>query len=166
MSRATPPRSRRGRSWQKGRSGCPRNGEKVKEEPHRLARQAAGMCLEQMLEDLPGACDHGVKKNARGFLVRWRGCKLHLDCADCGVPVGPITNLVSVHDARPPPAGDDDCQAAVDLYDCFNLARLLKQKMIVLGTEIAGIPVKQGGGPQFLGLKAGQMRAVDMHLSD
>ena len=53
----------------KRRRGRPRRGEEVKREPSRLKRQPGGMSLDEMLEDLPKACDHGAKRNAKGFLA-------------------------------------------------------------------------------------------------
>ena len=84
----------------KRKRGRPRKGEKVAKEPGRLERQSDGMNLEQMLDDLPGACDHGSKKNAKGFLVSWIGYKLHLDTADCGVLVSANMTSASVHDSQ------------------------------------------------------------------
>ena len=40
-----------------------------------------------MVEELPKACDVGVKKNAKGVRQTWVGYKLHIDAADGGVPV-------------------------------------------------------------------------------
>ncbi len=68
--------------------------------PGRLERQSDGVSLEEMLEDLPKACDHGARRNARGFLASWRGCTLHPDTADCGVPVSALLTSASVHDSQ------------------------------------------------------------------
>ena len=43
--------------------------------------------LTQMLKDLPTACNRGTKCNAQGDQVSWNGYQLHLDTADCGVPI-------------------------------------------------------------------------------
>ncbi len=72
--------------------------EKPKRKCGRLERQLNGMSRGEMLVDLPSACDHGARKNAKGFLVSWRGYKLHLDTADCGVPASAIMTSASVHD--------------------------------------------------------------------
>ncbi len=37
------------------------------------------MTLAAMLADLPGACDVGAKRNAKGFKETWIGYKLHID---------------------------------------------------------------------------------------
>ncbi len=51
----------------KRRRGRPRKGEEVEKEPGRLERQSNGMSLKEMLADLPRACDHGAKRNAKGL---------------------------------------------------------------------------------------------------
>ncbi len=58
------------------------------------------MSLEVMLADLPKVCDRGTKKNARGIRETWRGCRLPVDTADCGVPLGAILTSASLHDSR------------------------------------------------------------------
>ena len=50
----------------KKKRGRPKKGEEVKKEPTRLERQQS-MSLEEMLEDLPKACDVGTKKNSKGY---------------------------------------------------------------------------------------------------
>ena len=42
------------------------------------------MTLEELLEDLPKACDNGVKRNAKGHQESWTGHKLHIDLIDGG----------------------------------------------------------------------------------
>ncbi len=39
----------------------------------------AERALDQMLADLPTACDVGSKKNSKGYKETWIGYKLHLD---------------------------------------------------------------------------------------
>ncbi|MGH8716373.1 MAG: transposase [Burkholderiales bacterium] len=56
--------------------------------------------LPELLADLPKACDRGTKCNAAGYKNSWNGYKLHLDTADCGVPVSAILTSASTHDSR------------------------------------------------------------------
>lgn len=80
--------------------GRPRRGEvraPAKESP--IARQRK-QTLVQMLEEIPTACDRGAKCNARGYKIAWNGYKLHLDTADCGVPISALLSSASVHDSR------------------------------------------------------------------
>jgi hypothetical protein len=55
--------------------------------------------LAQMLKEIPTACDRGTKCNAQGYKVRWNGTKLHLDTADCGVPIAALLSSASMHDS-------------------------------------------------------------------
>ena len=64
--------------------GRPRRGEQRPRQHRRLQRQPE-MTLPQMLEDLPHACDVGVKRNAKGYQESWVGYKLHIDAADGAV---------------------------------------------------------------------------------
>ena len=57
------------------------------------------MTLPEMLDELPKACDVGVKKNAKGVLEKRVGYKLHIDAADGGVPVSCILTSASMHDS-------------------------------------------------------------------
>ena len=108
----------------KRRRGRPRKGEEVEKEPSRLERQwSGGMSLDEMLDDLPSACDHGAKRNAKGFLVAWRGYKLHLDTADCGVPVSAVLTSASVHDSQVAiPLATMTAGRVTSLYDLMDAA--------------------------------------------
>ena len=66
--------------------GRPRRGDQRPKQHRRLQRQPE-MTLPQMLEDLPRACDVGVKRNAKGYQESWVGYKLHVDAADGAVPL-------------------------------------------------------------------------------
>ena len=84
---------------QKRRRGRPRRGEErqpaAKTSP--LARQRK-QTLARMLEEIPTACGRGTKCNAQGDKISWNGYKLHLDTADCGVPVSALLSSASMHD--------------------------------------------------------------------
>ena len=58
------------------------------------------MTLPQMLEDLPRACDVGVKRNAKGYQESWVGYKLPIDAADGAVPLSCILTSASLHDSQ------------------------------------------------------------------
>jgi transposase len=62
----------------------PKQGEKRVKPLTRIEKQASGMSLADMLNDLPTACDVGTKKNSKGYKVSWIGYKLHIDVADGG----------------------------------------------------------------------------------
>jgi transposase len=87
-----PPKRRRGR---------PRKGElrTICADDSPLEKQSTQL-LEQMLADIPTACDRGAKCNAQGYHTAWNGYKLHLDTADCGIPINAILSSASMHDSR------------------------------------------------------------------
>ena len=54
--------------------GRPKKGEERIKVPTRLEKQAAGMGLSDMLDDLPSACDVGTKKiGAPSYLMKYLG---------------------------------------------------------------------------------------------
>lgn len=62
-------------------------------------KRQRGQTLAQMLDQIPTACDHGMKCNAQGYKNSWNGYKLHLDTADCGVPIAALLSSASMHDS-------------------------------------------------------------------
>lgn len=103
--------------------GRPRRGETrppVKESPIHRQRQQS---LAQMIKDIPKACDRGTKCNAQGYKVSWNGYKLHLDTADCGVPVAALLSSASMHDSRAAiPLSLISQQRVTNLYDVMDAA--------------------------------------------
>jgi hypothetical protein len=84
----------------KGKPGRPKKGEvRPTPEPSPLERQRE-QTLEQMLFELDTACATGTKKNAQGYKISWKGYKLHLDTACCGVPISAVLTGANVHDSR------------------------------------------------------------------
>jgi hypothetical protein len=53
-----------------------------------------------MFFDLDTACAIGTKKNAQGYKISWKGYKLHLDTACCGVPISAVLTGANVHASR------------------------------------------------------------------
>jgi len=80
--------------------GRPKKGEEQPKAMTRLERQAAGMSLNAMLDDLPKACDVGAKRNSKGYQTSWIGYKLHIDAADGGIPVSCLLSSASMHDSQ------------------------------------------------------------------
>lgn len=103
--------------------GRPRRGDMrapAKESP--IARQRK-QTLVQMLEEIPMACDRGAKCNAKGYKIAWNGYKLHLDTADCGVPISALLSSASVHDSRMAvPLSLMSAQRVTSLYDVMDAA--------------------------------------------
>ncbi len=79
--------------------GRPRKGGEVKKPLTRLQRQQR-MALEEMIGDLPSACDFGVRKDSGGCRNFWKGYKLHADVADGGIPVSCLLTSASLLDSQ------------------------------------------------------------------
>lgn len=65
----------------------------------RMQRQKE-QSLQQMLAELPKACDAGAKKNSQGHTQYWIGYKLHVDVTEHGLPISAVTTSASVHDSQ------------------------------------------------------------------
>lgn len=103
--------------------GRPRRGEHrvpAKESP--LARQRQ-QSLTKMLEEIPRRCDRGAKCNAQGYKIGWNGYKLHIDTADCGVPISALLSSASMHDSRAAiPLSLISAERVTNLYDVMDAA--------------------------------------------
>ncbi len=107
--------------------GRPHRGEvraPAKELP--ITRQR-NQSLAQMLEEIPTACDRSAKCsakcNAKGYRIAWNGDKLHLDTADCGVPISALLTSAPVHDSRAAvPLSLMSAQRVTSLYDVTDAA--------------------------------------------
>lgn len=103
--------------------GRPRRGEvraPAKESPVHQQRQQT---LAQMIENIPIECDRGTKCNAQGYKVSWNGYKLHVDTADCGVPVAALLSSASMHDSLAAiPLSLISAQRVTNLYDVMDAA--------------------------------------------
>ena len=76
-----------------------------------------------MRDHIPTACDRGTKCNAQGYKVSWNGYKLHLDTADCGVPIAALLSSASMHDSRAAIAlAMMSAQRVTNLYDVMDAA--------------------------------------------
>lgn len=103
--------------------GRPRRDEvraPAKESP--IARQR-NQTLPQMLDEIPTACDRGAKCNSKGYKIAWNGYKLHIDTADCGVPISALLSSASMHDSRAAvPLSLMSEQRVTSLYDVMDAA--------------------------------------------
>lgn len=106
---------KRGRPKKGGEAPTPK-------EQTRLEKQKT-MTLEDMVSDLPRACDIGAKKNAKGLLVCWKGYKLHIDTADGQIPISCLLTSASVHDSQVAlPLALMTTQRVTNLYDVMDAA--------------------------------------------
>ena len=102
--------------------GRPKKGEeRPPAPPPRLQRQGT-MTKQELLADLPTACDGGTKKNSKGYKETWIGYKLHIDVADAQIPISCGLTAASVHDspaAIPLATLSAEC---TNLYDVMDAA--------------------------------------------
>lgn len=103
--------------------GRPKKGnERAAPEPTRVEKQRT-MTLEEMLSDLPTACDKGAKKDSKGNTRYWNGYKLHLDTVDGGIPVSAIISSASMHDSQAAiPLATITARRITNLYDLMDSA--------------------------------------------
>lgn len=79
--------------------------------------------LPQMLAEIQTACDRGCKCNAQGYKTSWNGYKLHIDTADCGVPISAVLTSASVHNSRAAiPLSLISQDRVINLYDVMDAA--------------------------------------------
>lgn len=113
-----------------------KKGEASSKPPTRLERQQS-MTLEEMLAELPRACDCGTKRNSKGHPSHWVGYKLHLDVADGGIPISGILTSASVHDNQVAlPLATLTAQRVDSLYDLMDSgydAQIIKEHSRALG---------------------------------
>lgn len=118
----TPPQPAARVSPPPAKCGRPRRGEIREPKRTRIAWQR-GQTLAQMQDELPRACDRGTKCNAQGYKVSWNGYKLHIDTADCGVPVAAILSSASMHDSQAAiPLSHLSAMRVTNLYDVMDAA--------------------------------------------
>ena len=86
-------------------------------------KRQRGQTLAQMLKEIPTGCDRGTKCNAQGYKNSWRGYKLHLDTADCGVPIAALLSSASMHDSLAAiPLSLISAERVTNLYDLMDAA--------------------------------------------
>lgn len=107
---------------------APPKGKRAEPAPGSPIRRQRRQTLSQMLAELPRVCDRGTKCNAQGYKTSWNGYKLHIDTADCGVPVAALLSSASMHDSRAAVPLSRLTQARVtNLYDVMDAAYCSKQ---------------------------------------
>jgi hypothetical protein len=103
--------------------GRPRRGEARPAEKASPIERQRGQTLAQMLDQIPMACDRGTKCNAQGYKNSWSGYKLHLDTADCGVPIAALLSSASMHDSLAAiPLSLISAKRVTNLYDLMDAA--------------------------------------------
>ena len=101
----------------KKKRGRPRKGEERLPDQTRIERQMT-MTVDEMVAELPTACDHGTKVNSKGYEESWNGFKFHLDVADGHIPISCLLTSASVHDSQASiPLTAMTCQRVKSLYE-------------------------------------------------
>ncbi len=127
-----PPAKKRGR---------PKKGEVRQKVMTRIEKQAEGMSLSDMRQDLPKACDVGTKKNSKGYKTSWTGYKLHIDSADGGIPISCLLTSASTHDSQVAiPLAKISSQRVTNLYDLMDSAYDVPQ-IHALSQQLGHIPL-------------------------
>jgi len=107
----------------KRRRGRPKKGETPPPKEKTRIECQQSMTLEEMLDDLPKACDRGTKKNSKGYKESWNGYKLHLDSVDGQIPISCIVTSASVHDSQVAiPLSKMSSQRVTCLYELMDAA--------------------------------------------
>lgn len=127
---------------------------KSPEQMTRLDRQCSGtMTVEQMLAELPRACDAGCKTNSKGNKAYWVGYKLHLDVADGQIPISCVLTSASLNDTQVAvPLAQLTAQRVTSLYDLMDagyVSEQIRQHSIRLG-HVPLIPRRKNEAPEPL----------------
>lgn len=81
------------------------------------------MTLPAMLDDLPTACDVGMKKDSKGYKSTWVGYKLHINVADGQIPISCLLTSASLHDSQAAiPLATLSAERTTNLYDVMDAA--------------------------------------------
>ena len=103
--------------------GRPRKDAQQDAAPKLTVKRQREQSLADMLAEIATDCDRGTKCNAQGYKVSWNGYKLHLDTADCGVPISAVLSSASMHDSRAAiPLSRISAQRVTNLYDLMDAA--------------------------------------------
>ena len=99
-----------------------KKGEHAPRDMTRIEKQASGiMSLDEMLDELPSACNVGAKTNSKGSLQWWVGYKLHLSADGNGVPLATVVTSASLNDTQAAiPLAKLTDQRVVNLYDLMD----------------------------------------------
>lgn len=79
--------------------------------------------VEEAIKELPRVCDIGCKKGSQGYILGWKGYKLHVAASDDCIPVSAILTSASLNDCEAAiPLANKAQQVAVNLYDLMDSA--------------------------------------------
>jgi transposase len=111
------------KSRKEKKRGRPKKGEVKEPKEETVLEKQATQTLPEMLQAMPTVCDVGSKKNSSGHIMTWNGYKLHIDTADCGVPISCLLTSASVHDSQAAlPLSLISAQRVTNCYDLMDSA--------------------------------------------
>lgn len=92
-------------------------------ELNRRQKQLLEKDLGKMINDLPKACDKGMKKSAQGYTTIWKGFKAHAAVDDNCIPLAVIITSASLNDCEAAiPLAAKSHQVAKNYYDLMDAA--------------------------------------------
>lgn len=92
-------------------------------ELNRREKQLCEPSLTKMIEELPKACDKGMKKSAQGYTTIWKGYKLHAAVDDHCIPLAVIVTSASTNDCEVAiPLAIKSAQVVDNYYDLMDAA--------------------------------------------
>lgn len=92
-------------------------------EPNRRQNQLLENNLDKMIADLPKLCDKGLKRNASGYTITWRGYKLHVAIDDHCIPLAALVTSASLNDCEAAiPLAAKCSKVVTNLYDLMDAA--------------------------------------------
>ncbi|KAF7275686.1 hypothetical protein GWI33_011369, partial [Rhynchophorus ferrugineus] len=107
----------------KRKRGRPKKDVPRPEKEESVISQQRKQNLNTMLAAIPQQCNKGTKCNAQGYKTSWNGYKLHIDTADCGIPISALLSSASVHDSQLAiPLSFIRQQRVTNLYDVMDAA--------------------------------------------
>jgi Transposase DDE domain/Transposase domain (DUF772) len=126
---------------------------KSPEQMTRLDRQCSNsMTVEEMLAELPRACDVGCKTNSKGSKSSWVGYKFHMAIADGQIPLSTVLSSASLNDTQVAvPLALLTAQRVTNLYDLMD-GGYDSQQIREHSTRLGHVPIiprqKRGSQPQ------------------
>ncbi len=79
--------------------------------------------LDEMINELPTSCDIGMKKNAQGYTMCWKGYKLHAAVDDNCIPISVLITSASLNDSEVAiPLAEKSRKVAKNFYDLMDAA--------------------------------------------
>ena len=126
---------------QKRTRGRPKKGESVPPKDQTRIECQKKMSIEEMVADLPTACDRGTKINSKGYKESWNGYKLHLDVADGHIPISVLLTSASLHDSQTAiPLATKTSRRVTSLYDLMDSAYDCKD-ITAFSRELGHVPI-------------------------